>query len=160
MTKKSNTHPHLQSTTDGLPRMRTHPKTYQKCPETFLFDVSSPVSPICRVCASALVWFWIENKGVTNPRTPLQDWGSQTPGSQTPGSWVSKKGVGGSGRGTQFPGATGATAGSAKHFTELPDCPSELSLGWWCTRLVLGHPNALGRCCFFCHPDVPSEWST
>ena len=43
----------------------------------------------------------------------------------------------------------GATAGTAKHFTELPDCPSELRLGWWCTRLVLGHPNALGRCCFF-----------
>ena len=43
----------------------------------------------------------------------------------------------------------GATAGTAKHFTELPDCPSELRLGWWCTRLVLGHPNALGRRCFF-----------
>ena len=46
----------------------------------------------------------------------------------------------------------GATAGTAKHFTELPDCPSELRLGWWCTRLVLGHPNALGRCCFFLSP--------
>ena len=35
--KKNNTHPHLQSTTNGLPRMRTHPKTYQQCPETQLF---------------------------------------------------------------------------------------------------------------------------
>ena len=43
----------------------------------------------------------------------------------------------------------GDFSGTAKHFTELPDCPSELRLGWWCTRLVLGHPNALGRCCFF-----------
>ena len=55
----------------------------------------------------------------------------------------------------------GATAGTAKHFTELPDCPSELRLGWCTgTRLVLGHPNALGRCCFFGGPDVLSECST
>ena len=79
--KKSNIHPHLQSTTDGLPRMRTHPKTCQKCPETFLFDVSSPVSPICRVCAPALGWFWIENKGVTNSRIP------KILRTLTPGSW-------------------------------------------------------------------------
>ena len=66
VTKKTNTHPHLQSTTNGLPRMRTHPKTYQQCPETFLFDVSSPITYLSGLCPR----FLIENKGVTNSRIP------------------------------------------------------------------------------------------
>ena len=159
MTKKSNTHPHLQSTTNGLPRMRTHPKTYQQCPETFLFDVSSPLSPICRVCAPD---FGSKTRGSdTNSRIPnilqvLQlftfclDLEDQCAGLLT------NMHLGVKSCNTR----QGATAGTAKHFTELPDCPSELRLGWWCTRLVLGHPNALGRCCFFWYPDVLSEWST
>ena len=92
---------------------------------------------------------------------PLFDFGSKTRGSQTPRSnlfsnvlpsaWTWEISV----QGSLHLGVKscntrqGATAGTAKHFTELPDCPSELRLGWWCTRLVLGHPNALGRCCFF-----------
>ena len=87
---------------------------------------------------------------------PLFDFGSKTRGSQTPGSQKSQSvlqlftlcldfedqcaglltnmhlGV------KSCNTRQGATAGTAKHFTELPDCPSELRLGWWCTRLVLG----------------------
>ena len=103
---------------------------------------------------------------------PLCDFGSKTRGSQTPGSQKSSEPI--ADLEDQCAGLLtnmhlgvkscntrqGATAGTAKHFTELPDCPSELRLGWWCTRLVLGHSDALGQCCCFCHPDVPSEWST
>ena len=95
---------------------------------------------------------------------PLFDFGSKTRGSQTPGSQKSSEPI--ADLEDQCAGLLtnmhlgvkscntrqGATAGTAKHFTELPDCPSELRLGWWCTRLVLGHPNALGRCCFFLSP--------
>ena len=147
MTKKSNTHPHLQSTTNGLPRMRTHPKTYQQCPETFLFDVSSPLSPMCTLSVSdsavQITLLLSDSLMFTNLFSNF-----------LPSAWTWKISVQGSSR-TSIWGVKscsrgqGATAGTAKHFTELPDCHSELRLGWWCTRLVLGHPNALDRCWFF-----------